>query len=182
IKTFNGLLSIARLEAGAASEAMEEIDVGALILDVVELYEPAAEDKGLSLTARAPEGVSLTADRQLIGQALANLIDNAIKYSGDDGAGGAIEVSAAETADAIELIVSDSGPGIPEKDRERVLKRFVRLEESRSRPGSGLGLSLVAAVARLHGGEVRLDDNKPGLRAVLSLSPETNHNGPAGAQ
>ena len=182
IKTFNGLLSIARLETGAASGAMEEIDAGALILDVAELYEPAAEDKGLSLSAHAPEGVSLTADRQLIGQALANLIDNAIKYGGDGGAGGVIEASVAETPDAIEYIISDSGQGIPEQDCERVLKRFVRLEESRSRPGSGLGLSLVAAVAHLHGGEVRLEDNKPGLRAVLSLPRKTNHNGTAGAQ
>ncbi len=182
IKTFNGLLSIARLETGTAGEAKEEIDVGALIQDVVELYEPAAEDKGMSLTANAPKGMHLTADRQLIGQALANLIDNAIKYGSDDDAGGTIHVSAAEIDDVIEITVSDSGPGVLEKDRKRILKRFVRLEESRSRPGSGLGLALVAAVARSHGGEVRLDDNKPGLSAVLSLPRKTNHNGSADKQ
>ncbi|GBE44843.1 sensor kinase CusS [bacterium BMS3Bbin10] len=182
IKTFNGLLSIARLEAGTAGEAKEEIDVGALIQDVVELYEPAAEDKGMSLTANAPKGVYLTADRQLIGQALANLIDNAIKYGSDDDVGGAIHVSAAEIDDVIEITVSDNGPGVLEKDRKRILKRFVRLEESRSRPGSGLGLALVAAVAYSNGGEVRLDDNKPGLSAVLSLPRKTNHNGTVGTQ
>lgn len=181
IKTFNGLLSIARLEAGAAGEAREEIDVGELIRDVVELYEPAAEDKGLSLTAHTPEGAYLTADRQLIGQALANLIDNAINYAGDDGRGGGISISAVRSVDGIEITVADQGPGIPEKDRKRVLNRFVRLEESRSRPGSGLGLSLVAAVARLHGGQVRLEDNDPGLRAVLSLPLKSNHNGISGA-
>jgi len=181
IKTFNGLLSIARLEAGAAGGEMEEINIAALIRDVVELYEPAAEDMGLSMKAKSADGVQLVADRQLIGQALANLIDNAIKYGGAD-AGGKIEVTAIDTGDVVEITVADLGPGIPGKDRERVLNRFVRLEESRSRPGSGLGLSLVAAVARLHGGEVRLDDNKPGLKAVLSLPHKSNHNGGAGTQ
>ncbi len=177
IKTFNGLLSIARLESGASQGAMEEVEAEALIRDVVELYEPAAEDKGLSLSSETAEGVRLIADRQLIGQALANLIDNAIKYGVGD-----IDVSAIDTGATVEITVRDHGPGIPEEDRKRVLKRFVRLEESRSRPGSGLGLALVAAVARLHGGEVRLDDNAPGLRAVLSLPHKTNHNGSPGAQ
>lgn len=176
IKTFNGLLSIARLEAGAAGETTETIDVAGLIRDVVELYEPTAEDQGLSLGAACGDGVTLTGDRQLIGQALANLIDNAIKYGGE---GGAIEVSAVNTKNAVEIGVADKGPGIPEKDRERVLKRFVRLEESRSRPGSGLGLSLVAAVARLHGGALRFEDNEPGLRAVLSFPFRTIHNNTA---
>ncbi len=182
IKTFNGLLSIARLEAGATGNAMEEIDAGALISDVVELYEPAAEDKGLSLTAHASEGVHFTADRQLIGQALANLIDNAIKYAGDGNAGGEITITASRTENGVELSVSDQGPGVPEKDRERVLKRFVRLEESRSRPGSGLGLSLVAAVATLHGGEVRLLDNNPGLKAVLYFPLKSLQNGVHGSR
>lgn len=179
IKTFNSLLSIARLEAGAAGEEMEEIVVQDLIRDVVELYAPAAEDKGLILSAQAAADVRLTADRQLIGQALANLIDNAIKYGSAEG-GGEIEVSAIDTGTAVEFAVADAGSGIPEDDRERVLNRFVRLEASRSRPGSGLGLSLVAAVTRLHGGEVRLDDNKPGLRVVLSLPHKTNNNEAAG--
>lgn len=177
IKTFNGLLSIARLEAGASKGDLEEIEADALIRDVVELYEPAAEDSGLALRAEGGDRVRLIADRQLIGQALANLIDNAIKYGG-----GNIDVSAIDTGARVEIAVSDHGPGIAEEDRARVLKRFVRLEESRSRPGSGLGLALVAAVARLHGGEVRLEDNAPGLVAVLSLPRKTNHNGSPGAQ
>jgi signal transduction histidine kinase len=179
IKTFNGLLSIARLEAGTAGQEVEEIHAEVLMRDVVELYEPAAEDMGITLTAQqVANEVCFSADRQLVGQALANLIDNAIKYGGLD-EGSKIEVSVVDTGAAVEITVADNGPGIPEKDRERVFKRFVRLEESRSRPGSGLGLSLVAAVASLHGGEVRLDDNGPGVRAVLSLPHKTNHNGGA---
>ena len=166
IKTFNGLLSIARLEAGTAGEPGDDIEIEGLIRDVVELYEPSAEDAGLSLTAGRADGATMTADRQLIMQALANLIDNAIKYGAE---GGAIEVSAAGHEDRVEIHVADKGTGIPEKDRDRVKKRFVRLEESRSQPGSGLGLSLVAAIARFHGGRLELQDNAPGLRAVLSL-------------
>ena len=175
IKTFNALLSIARLEAGTTGNAMNEIDANALVQDFVELYEPTAEEKNMTLTANVANGVHFKGDRQLVGQALANLIDNAIKY-GTTGKGGEIEVTATDTGKAVELTVADSGPGIPEPDRERVLKRFVRLEESRSRPGSGLGLSLVAAVARLYGGSVRVEDNKPGLRMVLSLPHKTTHN------
>lgn len=175
IKTFNALLSIARLEAGTAGKAMNEIDANALVQDFVELYEPTAEEKNMTLTAKVANGVRFRGDRQLIGQALANLIDNAIKY-GSSAEGGEIKVLAKDTGPGVEITVTDSGPGIPKKDRERVLKRFVRLEESRSRPGSGLGLSLVAAVARLYGGSVRVEDNKPGLRMVLSLPHKTNHN------
>lgn len=177
IKTFNALLSIARLEAGAVSETMAEINVGALVQDVAELYEPAAEDHGLVLTSSVAKDLQVAGDRQLLGQAVANLIDNAIKYGfpeggeedGDGRAEGQILVSGGRADGCVEISVADDGLGIPAEDRERVLKRFVRLEAARSRPGSGLGLSLVAAVARLHGGEVRLEDNKPGLKAVLSL-------------
>jgi signal transduction histidine kinase len=177
IKTFNALLSIARLEAGAVRETMADIDVGALVHGVAELYEPAAEDQGLVLQSRVTKSLHVAGDRQLLGQAVANLIDNAIKYgfsaSGAKkttrGARGAIHVTGRRRANRVEISVADNGTGIPEAERERVLKRFVRLEEARSRPGSGLGLSLVAAVARLHGGTLRLEDNKPGLKAVLSL-------------
>jgi signal transduction histidine kinase len=118
----------------------------------------------------------LTANRELVSQAVANLVDNAIKYSPDgrgrtgNGAGAApIRIVLKRVADAIEIAVADRGPGVAPEDRQRALQRFVRLEKSRSRPGSGLGLSLVAAVARLHGGSIRLEDNAPGLRAVLQL-------------
>ncbi len=173
IKTFNALLSIARIEAGAGGENRERLDVSALLSDVAELYEPVAEERGLVLKAEANGPIFVRADRQLLGQAIANLIDNAIKYgAAGEAQGGSkpeVEVTAAEKGAVVEIAVTDRGPGIPAADRERVLDRFVRLEASRSEPGSGLGLSLVAAVARLHGGTLRLEDNAPGLRVVLAL-------------
>jgi signal transduction histidine kinase len=175
IKTFNALLSIARIEAGAGGENREVLDVSALLRDVAELYEPVAEERGLELKAHANAPIFVRADRQLIGQAIANLIDNAIKYGTVAAAGGTspaaheVEVSAKAKAGFAEIVVTDRGPGVPAAERERVLDRFVRLEASRSEPGSGLGLSLVAAVARLHGGGLRLEDNEPGLRVILAL-------------
>jgi signal transduction histidine kinase len=177
IKTFNALLSIARLEAGAAGDNRDTLDLAALVADVAELYEPVAEERGITLRAIAAEPIAIRGDRQLLGQAITNLIDNALKYGAPQAQGGngwAPEVDIrAEVHDGIaEIIVTDRGPGVPATERERVLKRFVRLEASRSEPGSGLGLSLVAAVARLHGGALRLEDNEPGLRVVLSLPLE----------
>ncbi|HTP37079.1 MAG TPA: HAMP domain-containing sensor histidine kinase [Methyloceanibacter sp.] len=175
IKTFNALLSIARIEAGAGGENRERLDVSALLLDVAELYEPVAEERGLDLRAEAASPIYIHADRQLLGQAIANLIDNAIKYGAPEANGGAngshpeVVVSARAKNGTAEIVVTDRGPGVPPIERERVLGRFVRLEASRSEPGSGLGLSLVAAVARLHGGSLRLEDNEPGLRVVLAL-------------
>jgi signal transduction histidine kinase len=171
IKTFNALLSIARIEAGAGGENRESLDVAALLRDVAELYEPVAEERGLELRTEAEAPVYIHADRQLIGQAIANLIDNAIKYGTESGASAKPEVTVSARANGktAEIVVTDRGPGVPHGDRERVLDRFVRLEASRSEPGSGLGLSLVAAVARLHGGSLRLEDNEPGLRVILAL-------------
>jgi signal transduction histidine kinase len=172
IKTFNALLLIARLEAAPLQDSLERFDLSRLIDDVSELYIPAAEEKGFVLSVEVAGGPIVQANRQLIGQAVSNLIDNAIKYSQGQGCGSAITVRAGPSAEGGAMVsVGDRGPGIPAKDRERVLKRFVRLEESRTKPGTGLGLSLVAAVARLHGGEVRLEDNEPGLRVVLHLPP-----------
>ncbi len=170
IKTFNALLLIARLEAGPLEESLERFDLGALVQDVTELYTPAAEEAGYALAVETSDGMQVRANRQLIGQAIANLIDNAIKYSRGQSAGGAISVRAARDGAGVAISVGDRGPGIPAADRQRVLRRFVRLEESRTQPGTGLGLSLVAAVARLHHGEVRLEDNEPGLRVILVLS------------
>lgn len=170
ITTFNALLLIARLEGGAIAESMASVDPAAIVSDIAELYAPVAEDAGLGLAVSAPSGLSLVANRELVSQAIANLVDNAIKYSA---AGGAplqpVEVSLRGVGDTIEIAVADRGPGVAPEDRKRALQRFVRLEKSRSQPGAGLGLSLVAAVARLHGGSVRLEDNAPGLRAVLVL-------------
>ena len=150
---------------------MEALDLAAMMSDVVELYEPVAEEAGHLLTAGAMEPVEVHGDRQLLGQAAANLIDNALKYAIVPGQARVVEITVrVEVRDRhAAFIVTDDGPGIPEKERERVLKRFVRLEESRSLPGSGLGLSLVSAVARLHGGTFHLEDNTPGLRAVVLL-------------
>jgi signal transduction histidine kinase len=174
IKTFNALLSIARLEAGAGGGNREQLDVSALVCDVAELYEPVAEERGLVLKADTVPPILIHADRQLLGQAIANLIDNAIKYGTPDaternGAKPEVQVTVMAKEGMAEIVVTDRGPGVPAEERERVLNRFVRLEESRSEPGSGLGLSLVAAVARLHGGSLKLEDNEPGLRVVLAL-------------
>lgn len=174
IKTFNALLLIARLEAGAVDESMEAFDLTALVRDVVELYEPHAEENRRKLTFIAHGEFDVRANRQLVGQAVANLLDNAIKYGGPSFeqkmcGGTEIEVALTRAGDHVEVAIADHGPGIPDLDRERALKRFVRLEESRTQPGTGLGLSLVAAVVRLHKGSVRLEDNRPGLRVVLTL-------------
>ena len=178
IKTFNALLLVARLEAGVLEENAEAFDAGQLVRDVAELYEPVAEERQQKLLIDVESGVTARANHHLVSQAVANLIDNAIKYSAKasgSAANGAkiISISLKSRSDAIEIAVADNGPGIAPTDRERVLKRFVRLEKSRTEPGTGLGLSLVQAVARLHGGSIRLEDNEPGLRVVLTLPKRT---------
>jgi signal transduction histidine kinase len=173
IKTFNALLLIARLEAGVVEESAEVFDLGRLVHDVAELYEPVAEEAGLGLTIETANGLEVRANRQLVGQTVANLVDNAIKYSAKSvssaAEGSDVTVRVAAHERTAEISVGDRGPGIPPEDRERALRRFVRLEKSRTQPGTGLGLSLVAAVARLHHGTVRLEDNAPGLRVVVTL-------------
>lgn len=170
IKTFNALLMIARVEAGAPSGALSEIDVSAIVSDMAELYAPVAEDEGIEVITAIEDGVVLKANRELIGQAMVNLLENAIKYAKPDAGGeGRITVELRREAAQVVIVVADNGPGIPEADRLRVLERFVRLEESRSEPGSGLGLALVNAVARLHRGSFRLEDNEPGVRAILTV-------------
>jgi len=168
IKTFNALLLVARLEAGVLEENAEQFDPGRLVRDFAELYEPVAEERGMTLALDVAEGARLTANRQLVGQAVANLIDNAIKYSAK-AKEPVIAIALHSDDEGIEIAVADHGPGIAAADRERVLKRFVRLEKSRTEPGTGLGLSLVQAVARLHGGAVRLEDNAPGLRVIVRI-------------
>jgi signal transduction histidine kinase len=150
---------------------MTDVEIGGVVRDVAELYEPVVEEKGAQLSVEVPEPVTVVANRELLGQALANLIDNALKYASPPDAAGAIRivVSARREDRDLVLSVADNGPGIPAADRDRVLQRFVRLEESRSQPGSGLGLSLVAAVAALHHGTVELGDGGPGLVVTLRL-------------
>jgi signal transduction histidine kinase len=174
IRTFNALLMIARAESGQARENISEFDAAEVARDICELYEPLAEQKGLAVTLEAAASAPVRGNRELISQALANLVDNAIKYSGAkpehvQGAPPDIVLGAAAEGDRILLSVADRGPGIPETERSRAVERFVRLEQSRSQPGSGLGLSLASAVARLHGGELILSDNNPGLKTVIAL-------------
>jgi signal transduction histidine kinase len=164
IGTFNALLLIAEAEAGAVREAMTMVDMHVVVEGVAELYEPVAEEKGIKLEIAPSGAMQIEGNKSLISQALANLIDNAIKYTPP---GGHVRVAVEETPDGASLSVADNGPGIPDTDRERVLNRFVRLEASRNSPGTGLGLSLVAAVARLHDARLELADNAPGLKATL---------------
>ena len=175
IKIFNALLLIARAEAGAESAGRIAFDLGETVASVAELYAPLAEEYGVALEVEAARGLTIVGNRELIGQAVANLIDNAVKYGAGEGDGpaaagrSAIAVTARRDGERVRVEVADHGPGIPVGDRERAIHRFVRLEGARSRPGSGLGLSLAAAVMRMHGGEVRLEDNAPGLKVVVAL-------------
>ncbi len=196
IRIFDGLLMIARAEAGAGREGMSDFDAGSVARDVGELYEPLAEERGVALELSAEPGLIVHGSRELVGQAVANLVDNALNYGAPEDARDArqeaaqgltqepkpvfpaiadktVRLAARRRCGFVEISVADRGPGIPEHDRARVLDRFVRLENSRSRPGSGLGLSLAAAVARLHHGRLQFEDNAPGLRAVLSFPTST---------
>lgn len=171
IATFNALLLIAETDAGTTRAAMSPLDLASVAADVVELYEPLADEKQVSLSLVPGVPVGIEGNRSLIAQALANLVDNAIKYTPS---GGKVRIHTAITPEGVELCVADSGPGIPPADRSRVTQRFVRLEASRNSPGTGLGLSLVAAVAHFHHAELVLEDNTPnGLKAILRF-PRTS--------
>jgi signal transduction histidine kinase len=171
IRTFNALLMIARAESGQARGDMADFDAADVARGIQELYEPLAEEDGLELSVQA-EPAPLHGNRELISQALANLVENAIKYGKPASAQpqpAMITIRSELDGDTVRLSVADRGPGIPEADRARAVERFVRLEASRTLPGSGLGLSLASAVATLHGGGLRLSDNNPGLCATLVL-------------
>jgi signal transduction histidine kinase len=163
--TLEALLRIALAESGTAP--FEPVDLTAVVEDVEELYQPLAEEKGLDFGTRIDAGLQLPGNRQLLAQAVANLIDNAIKFTPD---GGRVRLVATGTPDAILLEVTDTGPGIALADRERAVERSRRLANAHGKPGSGLGLSLVNAVARLHGGRFELADNAPGLVARLRFA------------
>lgn len=173
IRTFNALLMISRVEAGSIAAEMSVIDLSAISADSAELYEPVAEEAGLSLTTEIEPGLLVHGNRELIGQAIFNLLDNAIKYACDAGNAPAIRVLLSRAGDSLRLSVADNGPGIPADKRAEVKKRFVRLDESRSKPGTGLGLSLVEAVMELHGGRLELsathgeDASPPGLTVTM---------------
>jgi len=161
IRTFNALLMIPRVEAGSVAAEMSTIDLSAIVADSAELYEPVADEAGLAMTTAIEPGIEVQGNRELIGQAIFNLIDNAVKYSAGAETGGEVSLRLTRRPDAICLQVADHGPGIPADKREDVLKRFVRLDESRSKPGTGLGLSLVEAVMELHSGKLELSDTDP---------------------
>lgn len=170
IKTFNAILMISRLEAGYSSENTTQVDLAATVRDVVELYEPVAEEAGVSLEANVTGPYLIEGNRELIGQALSNIVDNAIKYSTDATVKPAVKVSLEHIAGKINLVVADNGQGIPDDaDRARVTERFVRLEKSRSQPGSGLGLSLAKAIMKFHKGTLDLQPADPGLCVVMSF-------------
>ncbi|MDQ0454263.1 signal transduction histidine kinase [Rhizobium paknamense] len=171
IRTFNALLMISRVEAGSIAAELSDLDLSAIAADTAELYEPVAEEAGYVLNCEIAEGCLVRGNRELIGQAMFNLLDNAIKYAGDGGS--EIRIALKAEQGEVRLSVSDHGPGIPAERREDAVKRFVRLDESRSKPGTGLGLSLVEAVMSLHGGRLELADTdgpeaaSPGLTAVM---------------
>ncbi len=179
IRTFNALLMIARAESGQARGNMDDFDAADVARGIHELYEPLAEDDGMTLRVKV-EAAPLHGNRELISQALANLVENAIKYGKPDSTVQVlvptaeadrkeILIEARRVGDRVLLSVTDHGPGIPVADRKHAVERFVRLEASRTLPGSGLGLSLASAVATLHGGDLRLDDAHPGLIATLAI-------------
>jgi signal transduction histidine kinase len=169
VATFNAMLTIASAESDSAHAGFETLTPAALARDLEDLYRPMAEDKRQELTVSADPRAVVAANRQLLFQALANLLENAIKYTPE---GGSIAVDVTSNADAVTITVADNGPGIAAADRGRVLERFVRLDASRSQPGNGLGLALVAAVAKLHAARLVLEDNQPGLRVTMVLEAQ----------
>lgn len=169
IRTFNALLMISRVEAGSSAAEMSDIDLSQIVADCVELYEPVAEDGGLKLEADVAPELVISGNRELIGQALGNLIDNAVKYA-DGAENPLIKVSLEKREGSVLLSVADHGSGIPAAMRDEVIKRFVRLDESRSKPGTGLGLSLVEAVMEMHHGALHLTDTVPSAEGGKGLT------------
>ena len=168
LDTFNALLRIARIESGQRRQGFATIDLGTLIDDVAELYGPLLEEAGLDLEIHNQANLEVVGDRDLLFQALANLVDNTLKHVPSEGR---VSLTAGKDEDGALISVGDDGPGIAVSERKRVLERFFRLDSSRSTPGSGLGLSLVAAVADLHQADLELLDNNPGLRVELHFPP-----------
>jgi hypothetical protein len=172
IRIFNALLRLAEIDSGLRRSGFVPVDVAAIAAAAVEFYQPAAELRGSNLSLEIAGPAPIRGDPVLLAQALGNLIDNALKYTPDDST---ITVAVRRAIDdgSVEIVVADSGPGIPEAQKPRAVERFFRGDTSRCTPGVGLGLSLVDAVARLHGSELRLEDNHPGLRARIVLTQDT---------
>lgn len=167
LSVFSALIDIARAESGLSREMMQSLRLDELVLDVASLFAPVLEDAGQRLDIRPMSPLVIDGHEQLLRQAVGNLLYNAARHAGSD-AIVTLEVSSA--AGVAKIVVADNGPGIPEEHRSRVKDRFVTLDAARGGSGSGLGLSIVAAAAKLHGGELLLEDNRPGLRAILTLA------------
>jgi signal transduction histidine kinase len=168
LRMFSSLTRISQIEANDRTDGARPVNLAEIAREVTELFDPAAEDKGSRLEVTGDDAVRVLGDRDLLFDALSNLIDNAIKHGRD---GGHVTVAVAQREAGNEICVADDGPGIPTQEREHVFKRFYRLERSRRTAGNGLGLSLVAAVARLHGAQVEMEDNAPGLRVRIRFPP-----------
>jgi signal transduction histidine kinase len=170
LATFGALLRIAQIEAGASRRGFSALDLSAVLETVIEVYASADDEKDQTLRRRISPGISIVGDRALLTQMLANLVENAVRHS-PSGANIEVALCAAGLANRPQVTISDDGPGIPEEEREKVFRRFCRLDASRSTPGNGLGLALVAAVCDLHGANIQLLPNTPcGLRVVLNFT------------
>lgn len=179
LSTFNALLRIARLETGGKVVNPVQIDLSQLVYDAAELYEALAEDKHQRLNLNVEDGLQVCGDKDLLFQTLSNLLDNAIKYTPEEGI---IDLSLVRQDQFVMLSVADSGIGIPDEDKEKVFQRFYRVAKSRSLPGNGLGLSLVGAVVAMHKGRIELSDNQPGLRVNLYLPAVSRKQGMPAAE
>jgi signal transduction histidine kinase len=166
LETFAAMLRIAEVEAASRTQGFAAVDLSELLNTVVEVYEPLASERAQTLTGRIAPGLVVRGDRELLTQLVANLVQNALKHTPP---GTRVTVDAATAAGAVEVVVTDTGTGIPEGERDKVFRRFYRLEASRGTAGSGLGLSLAAAIAGLHGATLALSDNAPGLRVTLGF-------------
>lgn len=179
LSTFNALLRIARVEAGQIKFGFREIDFHTLIEDIVEFYEPLVEEKQQHLETTLETNITSWGDRDLMFQAVANIIENAIKYTP---ARGNISISLIRLNTEAVITIADDGPGIPESQREHVFRRFYRLDQSRSSSGNGLGLSMVSAVISMHNGRIELQNNNPGLKTVITLPLTAKPQSQVGAQ
>ncbi len=166
LRTFSALLRISQIESGSRRGGFKPVDLSEVVLSVIEALNPVAEERGKAVRSQIERGVTLIGDKELLTQLAFNLLENAIVHTPQRTD---IEAALRATGDRIEFIVADRGPGIPEQDREKVFRRFYRLEQSRTTRGNGLGLSIVAAIAELHEGTLKLSDNEPGLKIVFGL-------------